>query len=177
MHIFKDWSIKVIKTRNHQGIIVEGQREWVATLLTWCVYDKDHMSALHIKNTSESFWDYNRIWTYDLRDTGAMLNWTMKPRWKQVKCEFNLYPLKPRKKILRLQQDLNPWPVFLCSRLNSDIDILSQCYNIYQDSEVSILFCNCRPKGYCTRKSYQNTWKELCLLFSSFSSKSYFILF
>ena len=59
--------------------------------MTWCVYDKDHMSALWIKNTSESdphsyevtytvtnkaqkkFWDSNRIQTNDLCDTGTML--------------------------------------------------------------------------------------------------------
>ena len=57
----------------------------------WCVYDKDHMSALRIKNRSESdlrscevteavtnkaqkkLWGFNGIRTHDLRDTGAML--------------------------------------------------------------------------------------------------------
>ena len=69
------------------------------------------MSALQIKNTSESdphsyevtqlqikpgknFWGSNRIQTCDLHDTGVMLYQLsyMKPHWKQVKCEFNLYP-------------------------------------------------------------------------------------
>ena len=77
-----------------------------------CVYDKDNMSA---NNTSESdprsyevteavtnkaqkqFW--GSIQTHDLRDTGAMLYRAMKPRWKQVKCEFNIYPLYQEKGI------------------------------------------------------------------------------
>ena len=58
---------------------------------TRCVYDKDHMSELRIKSTSESdprsykvtkavtnkaqkkFWGSNGIRTHDLRDAGAML--------------------------------------------------------------------------------------------------------
>ena len=58
----------------------------------WCVYDKDQLSALQIKNTSESdphsyevteavtnkaqkkkYWGSNGIQTHDLRDTGAMM--------------------------------------------------------------------------------------------------------
>ena len=60
------------------------------------------MSVLQLKNTSESdprsyvvtlavtnkaqkkFWGFNGIQTHD---------WAMKPHWKQVKCEFNLYLL------------------------------------------------------------------------------------
>ena len=40
----------------------------------------------------KKLWDSNGIRTHDLRDTGAML-YQLKPRWKQVRCEFNLYPL------------------------------------------------------------------------------------
>ena len=36
------------------------------------------------------FWGSNGIQTRDLHDS---TNWAMKPRWKQVKCEFNLYLL------------------------------------------------------------------------------------
>ena len=50
--------------------------------LTCCVYDKDHMSALQIKNTSES-----------------------DPRSYEV---TQAVTKKAQKKILRLQQDLNP---------------------------------------------------------------------
>ena len=44
-------------------------------MLTWCVYDKDHISALQInlKKAPQKFWGSNGIQTYDLDDTGAML--------------------------------------------------------------------------------------------------------
>ena len=75
--------------------------------------DKDHMSALQLKNTSES-----DLRSYEVTEavtnkaqalfvgaptgfkpmTSAILvgrstQWAMKPCWKQVKCEFSLYLL------------------------------------------------------------------------------------
>ena len=57
--------------------------------MSWCVYDKDHKSALRIKNTSESdphsyevinlskaqknFWGFKGIWIHDLCNTGVKL--------------------------------------------------------------------------------------------------------
>ena len=71
----------------------------------WSVYDKYQMSELRIKKRSErdlctkkaqkKIWASNGIQTHDLQDTSAMLYQLsyMKPRRKQVRCEFNLYPL------------------------------------------------------------------------------------
>ena len=54
-----------------------------------CIYHKDHLSGLRMKNTSESDLHSYEV-TYinkaqkDQRDSNP---------WKQAKCEFNLYPL------------------------------------------------------------------------------------
>ena len=80
--------------------------------LIWCVYDKDHMSELQIKNRSESdprsYSMRQFIWIKPRKNCKAPMgfkpmtsaipvrcstNWAMKPNRKQVKCEFNLYLL------------------------------------------------------------------------------------
>ena len=66
------------------------------------MYDKNHMSALQIKNTSESdqllvsnkaqkFWGSNGIRTHDLRDTGVMpyqLSYEVLLEAGQVRVQF-----------------------------------------------------------------------------------------
>ena len=64
--------------------------------ITWFVYDKDHMSALWIKNTSES----------DLRSCEAAL----------------AVAKKAQKKKMMLQRDLNPWsPRYRCDALPTEL--------------------------------------------------------
>ena len=77
------------------------------------------MSELRMKNRSErdlhsyevtkavtnkaqkTFWGFNGIRTHDLRDTGAIFYWlSYEASLKQVKCEFNLYPLHEHYTIL-----------------------------------------------------------------------------
>ena len=80
--------------------------------MSWCVYDKDHMSALRLKNTRERD-PHSYVVTKQLQikprknpetptafesmtstiPVRCSTNWAMKPRRKQVKSELNLYPL------------------------------------------------------------------------------------
>ena len=75
------------------------------------------------------FWGSNGIRTHDLRDTGAMLD---QPRWKQVRCEFNLYPLYEEDNILdtyNLFKNIMNMEGFvkcllLCKRFDSSKDVV-----------------------------------------------------
>ena len=70
----------------HRIVTLVSLQYFPTNVLIWCVYDKDHMSALWIKNTSESDprsyevtnkaqKTFNGIRTHVLRDTGVLMLW------------------------------------------------------------------------------------------------------
>ena len=82
----------------YEASLEAGQRRvWIYTRymkrMRWCVYDKDHMSALRIKNTSES-----------------------DPLSYEGSCK------ESPEKIVRLQRDSNPWPPrYRCDALPTEV--------------------------------------------------------